>query len=179
MFLREKVPITKNEVRVVALSKLRLKEDSLVLDVGCGTGTITVEAALQCPKGRVVAVDLKREAVELTKNNVKRFCLSNVEVLSGQAPEGLPGVMFDRIFIGGGGASLAAIISYAACHLTAQGIVVANAILLDSALGALKALEEHRFKDIECVCVNIARGEKTSGWMMKALNPVYIISGHI
>lgn len=177
MFVRGKVPITKTEVRVLALAKLKLDPKSLVLDIGCGTGSVTVEAALQCPEGRVVAVDMDEEAVALTRENVHRFSLYNVEVIAGPAPEALPEMDFDRIFIGGASKRLEKVIIYAKTHLKEEGIIVANTILLNSACRVLTLLEEQGFRQIECICVNISRGEKLSGWMMKALNPIYIISG--
>lgn len=175
-FIRGKVPITKTEVRVLALAKLRLKPDAQVLDIGCGTGSVTVEAAIQCPLGRVFAIDMDEEAVSLTKENVDRFSLKNVEVIAGPAPQSLPKMIFDRIFIGGASNQLPEVLAYAKEHLTDDGIIVANTILLDSAYRVLTLLEEQGFQQIECICVNISRGEKYSGWMMKALNPIYIIS---
>ncbi|MEL7565174.1 MAG: precorrin-6Y C5,15-methyltransferase (decarboxylating) subunit CbiT [Dehalobacterium sp.] len=175
-FIRGKVPITKTEVRVLALSKLKLKPDTHVLDIGCGTGSVTVEAALQCSLGRVVAIDMDEEAVSLTKQNVDRFLLKNVEVIVGSAPQSLPQEVFDRIFIGGASNQLPEVLTYAKEYLAEDGIIVANTILLDSACRVLTILEKQGFQSIECVCINISRGEKHSGWMMKALNPIYIIS---
>lgn len=176
LFERGKVPITKTEVRAVSLAKLRLMNDSRVLDIGCGTGSVTVEAALSCPDGRVVALDRNEEAVALTRRNAEKFQLSNVEVILGGAPEALPEEKFDRIFIGGGSVRLDDLIAYAHSHLTENGLVVVNTILLESSFQALKNLEKWGFHNIDVVCLNIARGEKVSGWMMKAMNPIYIIS---
>lgn len=176
-FIRGKVPITKTEVRVLALAKLKLTPDAQVLDIGCGTGSVTVEAALQSPSGRVYAIDMDDEALFLTKQNVDRFSLNNVEVILGPAPESLPDKIFDRIFIGGASNKIEEVIAFAKDHLADEGIIVANTILLDSAFRILTLLEKEGFKNIECISVNISRGEKfSSGWMMKALNPIYIIS---
>lgn len=177
-FITGGVPITKSEIRVLSLAKLKINEDSRILDIGCGTGSVTVEAALQCPRGKVFAIDCKEEAVLLTGRNADKFELKNVTVLQGSAPEDLPEDHFDRIFIGGGGKDLPDIISYARQHLKEDGIIVVNTILLDSTYHALSALEGCGFRDIECISAGIARGEKLSGWMMKALNPIYIISAH-
>lgn len=175
-FCRGNVPITKTEVRVLTLSKLKLKEDHTVLDIGCGTGSVTVEMALQCSRGKVVAVDQNEEAVKLTQANQQHFELSNIEALIGEAPDVLPDVLFDRIFIGGGSKKIDQIIEYAQSHLNDNGILAANTILLDSTYLILKALEKNNFREIECISVNIARGHYQAGWMMKANNPIYIIS---
>ncbi|NMA14507.1 MAG: precorrin-6Y C5,15-methyltransferase (decarboxylating) subunit CbiT [Clostridia bacterium] len=177
LFERGSVPLTKTEVRVIALAKLKLNIDSTVLDIGCGTGSMTVEAGLRCPRGRITAIDRNAEAINLTKRNAKKFGLSNVDVICGTVPEDLPDSFFDRIFIGGGGSQAPELVSYAERHLNKNGILVADTILLDSGYKILTALEAHNFTDIECICLNISRGERLSGWMMKALNPIYIISG--
>lgn len=176
MFIRGTVPMTKEEVRVLTLSKLRLHESSTVLDIGCGTGSISVEAALQCPKGQVISIDMEQEAVELTKENQDRFAIGNMEVYKGYAPADLPDQLFDRICIGGTQGKWEEITAYCFSHLKEEGVVVANTILLNSTYGILKAFENHGLVDIDCTCVNIAKGHQKTGWMMKANNPVYILS---
>src|SRR4030043_1783319 len=82
---------TKEEIRVLTISKARLREGAVVVDVGCGTGGLTVEAALQVtPKGKVFAVDNDEKAIELTKTNVARFAVQNtVQIIKGEEPEAL------------------------------------------------------------------------------------------
>lgn len=174
-FIRGKVPMTKSEVRAITLSKLRLCEDSKVLDIGCGTGSITVECGRLCDKGIITSIDQKIDAVELTKQNVNKFGLDNVKVLHGKAPDDIPKNLYDRIFIGGGSKYIEQIIDFSLNYLEQDGILVANTILLDSTYNILKSLEE-RFCDIECTMVGVSKGHKISGWMMKANNPIYIIS---
>ena len=82
----ENVPITKEEVRTIQISKARLKPGQIVYDIGCGSGSISVEAALQIESnGKVLAVDYDKNAIELTQNNLKKFNLSNVSVIFGNA----------------------------------------------------------------------------------------------
>ena len=84
----EKVPITKEEVRVIQISKARLRPGQLVYDVGCGSGSISVEAAIQVESsGKVLAIDYDENAIELTKKNVEKFGLSNVSLIHGNAKE--------------------------------------------------------------------------------------------
>ena len=177
-FIRGDVPMTKAEIRILTLSKLKLREGMNFLDIGCGTGSITVEAALICKGGSVDAIDINEEAVKLTGKNVKAFGLYNVNIIQGSAPEFLPSKYYDRIFIGGSRNKISNLLKYCKEHLNPNGIVVINAILIDTVYEALRGMESFEFKGIECICTNISKSQKTnSGWMMKALNPVYIISG--
>ncbi len=177
-FIRDDVPMTKAEIRALTLWKLKLGQGMNFLDIGCGTGSITVEAALICKDGIVDAIDFRDKAVELTRKNVKLFGLNNVNIIHGSAPQSLPSKYYDRIFIGGSGNQMSTLLKYCGEHLNQNGIVVINAILIDTAYEALKGMESFEFKEIECICANISKSQKTnSGWMMKALNPIYIISG--
>ena len=104
----EKVPITKEEVRAVQISKARLKPGQTVYDIGCGSGSISIEAALQIESsGKVLAIDYDENAIELTKKNIKKFGLSNVSVIHGNAKETIQELEeADTIFVGGTGGEL-------------------------------------------------------------------------
>lgn len=177
-FIRGSVPMTKSEVRAVLMSKLKIKEDMVCLDVGCGTGSVTVEMALATGEnGHVTALDNNPEAVILTKENTEKFGLHNIEVIQGKAPETLPVKDYDRIFIGGGGRSVEAIIDFSSKQLKTGGILVVTSILIETLSSSLKAMEAKGFQNMGCICLNVAVGEKLSGWMMKANNPIYIVWG--
>ncbi|MFQ9918351.1 MAG: precorrin-6Y C5,15-methyltransferase (decarboxylating) subunit CbiT [Flavonifractor plautii] len=99
--------MTKEEVRALALSKLRLEAHHVVWDVGAGTGSVSVECALSCPAGRVYAVEKKEEALALLAENRARFHAANLEVVAGTAPEALEALPApDRVFLGGTSGSL-------------------------------------------------------------------------
>ncbi|MDF2803270.1 MAG: cbiE, partial [Anaerocolumna sp.] len=101
-FVRGKVPMTKSEIRAISISKLYMEENSIVYDIGAGTGSITVEAAMLCDKGRVYAIEEKSEAVELIHINVEKFGLDNVTICHGSAPDSILDLETpDRAFIGG------------------------------------------------------------------------------
>lgn len=176
LFIRGEVPMTKSEIRTMTLSKLRLKENSDVLDIGCGTGSVTVECALIATEGKHVAIDQQEEAVLLTQKNLEAFGVTKVEVLFGSAPKDLPERKFDRIFLGGGSKAIVQIVAYASEHLREDGIFVANTILLESTYLLLKALEQQGFSEITCTQLNISKGNQKQKWMMTAHNPIYIIS---
>ncbi len=176
----EKVPgPTKEEVRVLTISKARLQEGFYVADIGCGTGSLTVEAALQvAPKGKVFALDEDENAVELTKTNVARFNVQDaVQIIRGKAPEALLNLPpVDAIFIGGS-QSLREVIRAAHQKLKKNGRIVVNAILLETCYKALDEIRKFDFKELDVITVFVAKGQEVpSGMMMLARNPITIIS---
>lgn len=111
-FIRARVPMTKKEIRTLSLSHLRLSEKDVVYDIGAGTGSVSVEAALHVPKGTVYAVERGAEAVRLIRANREKFGLENLEVVEGTAPEAMAGLPpADAAFIGGSGGGLKEIVS--------------------------------------------------------------------
>ena len=171
---------TKEEIRVVTISKARLCEGSVVLDVGCGTGGLTVEAALQVgSKGKVYALDEDEVAVKLTCSNVEKFGVQGSAAISrGKAPDAMLGLpKADAVLIGGGGASLRAIIQAANYKLKPNGRIVVNAILLETATTAINELKALGFTDIDVTHISVAKGKQiNSGTMMMARNPIIIVS---
>ncbi|MCX7711629.1 MAG: precorrin-6y C5,15-methyltransferase (decarboxylating) subunit CbiE [Clostridia bacterium] len=177
LFTRGNVPMTKEEVRAVSISKLRLKENCIVFDIGAGTGSVAVECALRCAKGKVYAVEKNREAIELIHENSIRFGSINLEVVEGEAPVVLTGLPEpDRVFIGGSSGNMESILEWVKSLSKAVRVVI-NAVTPESVYEALKGLEENNFLDIELVNISVSRGKKLGGkHLMQALNPVYIIS---
>jgi len=170
---------TKEEIRVLTISKARLSEGSVVVDVGCGTGGLTVEAALQvAPKGKVFAVDNDENAIELTKANVARFAVQNtVQVIRGNAPEALSNLpQVDAVLVGGS-QSLREVIRAVHRKLKKNGRIVVNAILLETGYTALDEIKKLDFKELDVITVFVAKGKQvSSGTMMLARNPITIIS---
>jgi len=170
---------TKEETRVITISKARLREGFYVVDVGCGTGGLTVEAALQVGyKGKVFAIDEDEGAVELTKANLAKFGAQDVvQVIHGKAPEvmaNLPQV--DAVIIGGS-STLREVIRSSYKKLKKNGRIVINAILLETGYTALDEIKQLNFKDVDVTLVFVAKGrEVDSGTMMLARNPITIIS---
>jgi len=170
---------TKEEIRVLTISKARLREGAVVVDVGCGTGGLTVEAALQVtPKGKVFAVDNDENAIELTKTNVAKFGVQNtVQVIRGNAPEALSNLpQVDAVLVGGS-QSLREVIRTAHKMLKKNGRMVVNAILLKTGYTALDEIKKIGFKELDVITVFVAKGKQVpSGTMMLARNPITIIS---
>ncbi|MCW4035326.1 MAG: precorrin-6Y C5,15-methyltransferase (decarboxylating) subunit CbiT [Candidatus Bathyarchaeota archaeon] len=170
---------TKEEIRAITISKARLFEGAQVIDVGCGTGGLTVQAALQVTqKGKVFAIDAKEQAVELTRSNVKKFQVeTQVQLVCGKAPEVLSDLPKVDAVIIGGSASLTEVIQAAHQKLKTNGRIVINAILLQTAVNALDALKNLEFKDVDVAQVFVAKGKEVpSGTMMISRNPITIIS---
>lgn len=178
LFLRGSVPMTKEEVRAVSLAKLRLSRNSVVYDIGAGTGSIAVECGLLCTGGKVFAIERNAEAVDLIEQNIGKFGLENVSVTTGYAPEALNGLPRpDRVFIGGTGGNMETILGWLARECTSVR-VVANAVTLESAYEAVKGMEAQGFDGIEIVNVAVTRSRKVGDkHLMQAVNPVWVISG--
>ena len=175
----ENVPITKEEVRVVQISKARLKPGMIVYDIGCGSGSISVEAALQVEEsGSVHAIDYDAKAVELTKKNITKFNLENISVILGNAKEKineLPDA--DAIFIGGTGGDTKEIVGLCENKLKSGGRIVIGIILIETLYSVLKTIENLKFTSVDITQITIGKSRKTStGTMMLARNPVTIIS---
>ena len=175
----EKVPITKEEIRVVQISKSRLKPGQIVYDIGCGSGSISIEAAFQIESsGKVLAVDYDENAIELTKNNIEKFGLTNISVIHGNAKEKIQELEeADTIFIGGTGGDTKKIVELCENKLKSGGRIVVGIILIETLYSVLQVLEKLQFESVDITQVTISKSRKTStGTMMLARNPVTIIS---
>lgn len=176
-FIRSQVPMTKSEVRAVTMSRLAPRPADICWDVGCGTGSVTVEMALAAWRGAVYAVDIKEEAADLTERNCVAFHLGNVTVIRGGAPEALADLPApDVVFIGGGGRNMDAVFDVILTKNPRARITV-NAIALESVRAALDAFEARGMRP-DVVQVGVSAAKAVAGLhMMTAQNPIYVISG--
>jgi len=175
----EEVPITKEEVRVVQISKARLSPGQTVYDVGCGSGSISIEAALQIKSsGKVYSVDFDPKAVELTKKNLAKFGISNVTVVLGNAIEKISELPpADAIFIGGTGGDTKEILKLCESKLKTGGRIVIGTILIETLFAVLDIIEKLKFSEVDVTQITVSKSRKTStGTMMLARNPVTITS---
>ncbi len=175
----EDVPITKEEVRVIQISKARLSSGQIVYDVGCGSGSISVEAAHQVgSSGKIFSIDIDPNAIELTKKNLDKFQISNVSVILGNATQKIDDLpMADAIFIGGTGGETADIIKLCESKLKQGGRIVIGTILVETLYSVLSIIEKLKFSSVDVIQVTISKSKKTStGTMFLARNPVTIIS---
>lgn len=173
------VPITKEEVRAIQISKARLKEGYTVYDIGSGSGSVSVEAAIQVgPSGTVLAVDRDPDAVKLTRTNASKFGLDNIKVISGEATGVIPPLpVADAIFIGGTGGDTADILRMCRGRMAPAGRIVIGTILVETLAEVLRAVGEVGLVDPDVTQVTILKSRRTStGTMMLARNPVTIVS---
>jgi len=175
----EDVPITKEEIRTLQISKARLCPGQIVYDIGCGSGSISVEAALQVESsGMVYAVDSDSKAVELTKKNLEKFGVSNVKIILGNAKEKISQLPeADAIFIGGTGGDTKEIIELCEYKLKSGGRIVIGTILIETLFSVLSSIDKLNFNSVDVTQITISKSRKTStGTMMLARNPVTVIS---
>lgn len=176
-FLRDQVPMTKEEVREVAVCKMRLDRDSVVYDVGAGSGSVSVEMARIARRGRVYAVEKNPDAVELLRKNRRKFGLDHMEIVEGTAPEALRELPIPtHAFIGGSSGNLVEI-----CQLLLEKNpkvrIVMTAITLETVAEALQVLRELPVNQPEIVQLAAARAKEVGQYhMMMGQNPVYFIS---
>lgn len=171
------VPMTKSEVRAVAMSKLRLLSDSVCWDIGSGTGSCAVEMALAALKGRVYAIEKKPDACELIRDNTAAFGLKNIEVIEGSAPDicaDLPAPT--HAFIGGSSGNMRGIVGLI-LEKNPRVRIVAAAIALETVSELTAVMKEFGFTETEVVSLSVARAKKAGAYsLMTGQNPVYIFT---
>ena len=177
-FIRGNCPMTKEDIRALSIWKMNLSEDSTVLDIGSGTGTITVQASKISNNGVVYSIEKDEAAIAVTKINLEKFNCINVVLDEGDAVEILEKYIkeekaFDSIFIGGSGGSLEKIIDMCNKLLIENGTIVMNFITLDNAYKAIEVMKKLNYiVDISQVNISKNRGQS---YMMIANNPIYIV----
>lgn len=174
-FLREQVPMTKEEVREVSICKLRLRRDAVVYDIGSGTGSVAVEMAGLSDEIQVYALERHREAAALICRNREKFGLENIEVVETEAPEGMDGLpVATHAFIGGSGGKLGEILEKLYEINPAMRIVL-NAVSLETISRVRELFSDDRMEHEEMVQVQVSRVEKLGNHhLMRAENPVWI-----
>lgn len=174
-FIRGDVPITKSEVRSISLSKLAPEYDSVVWDVGAGTGSVSVECALASPNGRVYAIEKEADAVDLIEKNKIKFRADNIEVTCGAAPEALRDLPVPtHVFIGGSSGNMRGILS-AVINKNPRARIVINTVTLESQADVTESARSLGLDIEEAVAVQISRSKKAGRYhLMSAQNPVYV-----
>ncbi|MDR2494344.1 MAG: precorrin-6y C5,15-methyltransferase (decarboxylating) subunit CbiE [Spirochaetaceae bacterium] len=176
-FLRDGSPLTKEEIRSIALGKMRLQDRSVAYDIGAGSGSVACEMALRARHGRIFAVERNPSRLDLITRNSRQLGLYHVRVVSGSAPEALAGLPPpDQVFIGGSSGNLASIIETVRDKNPRLRLVI-TAVSLETLTESLALLKEGAFEDIEITQASISKAVKRGDYyLMEGANPVYIIS---
>ncbi|MFC1943486.1 precorrin-6y C5,15-methyltransferase (decarboxylating) subunit CbiE [Chloroflexota bacterium] len=170
--------ITKMEVRAVSLARLCLTANSIVWDIGAGSGGISIEASLLASKGSVFAIEKNSDAVAVIRENIRRFDRHNIKVIQALAPEYLERLPDpDAVFIGGSGGRMGEILRVICDRLQPGGRIVINAATLETLHTAVESLKANRFA-VEVTLVNVAHSKDILNLTrLEALNPVFVIGG--
>lgn len=176
-FIRDKVPMTKEEVREVSICKLKLYEGAVVYDIGSGTGSVAAEIAGLSDEIKVFAVEYKEEAVSLIAQNKEKFGLDNIEIVSGKAPDGLEELPVPtHAFIGGSSGQMKEILS-ALYQKNSQMRVVINAISMETICEIKEVLSAFPIQNEDVVQIQASRAKRVGTYhLMQAENPVWICS---
>ena len=175
VFIRNKVPMTKEEVREISICKMQLHEEAVVYDIGSGTGSIAVELAGLSDNIKVYAIEQKKEAISLIKQNKEKFQLQNITVIEKNAPEGLTELpVATHAFIGGSGGRMKEILN--TLYLINPNMrVVVNAISIETICEMKEMLSLYKMEVEDIVQVQISRAKKVGSYhLMQAENPVWI-----
>jgi precorrin-6Y C5,15-methyltransferase (decarboxylating) len=175
---------TKKEIRAVSLGMMEIKEDSVIIDAGCGSGSVSIEAAGLAFRGKVYSIDKNKQKIENLKRNIKKFGRNNIEPILGELPDAiksrlnlkLKGVNPDSVFIGGGGAeNIGGILKESLNILKENGVIVVNAVTVETLYAVINFIKNTGLK-YEMVSLNVSRlksiGETS---YFQALNQIYVI----
>ena len=174
-FIRDKVPMTKEEVREVSICKLKLQEGAVVFDIGSGTGSIAMEIAGISSDIQVYAIEQKKEAVSIILQNKEKFQLENVMVIEAKAPEGLQSLpKATHAFIGGSGGNLKEILQ-ALYEMNPKMRIVINAISMETICEIKEILTLYTIENEEIIQMQVSRAKEVGKYhLMQAENPVWI-----
>ena len=176
-FIRDKVPMTKEEIRTLSVCKLKPCDGDVIYDIGGGTGSVSVECARLSPKIKVYSVEKKKEACDLIRKNADKFMLSNIAVVEGIAPEALDALPApDKVFIGGSSGNLKDIFERLRTY-EKRIRVVANAVTIETIAALNELIKDYDIKDADIALVQVSKAKSLGQYsLMEAGNPVYIVS---
>lgn len=169
--------ITKREVRLLSLAALQLRPDSIVWDIGAGSGSVSIEAALLAPAGRVYAIEVDPEGVEICRENARNHGVDNLRVVAGRAPEALAELDSpDAVFVGGSKGSMETIVDTALERLRPGGRLVANAVTLENAGEIYQSLRRRGLVP-DVTLLQVSRSEPLAHYQRyEALNPIQMFA---
>lgn len=171
-FICGKVPLTKFNIRVLTMAYLSIEKGDRLLDIGAGTGSISIEASLQ--GARVWAIEKSKEAIDIIKENKSKFNV-NLDLIHGEAPDALPNIKFNKCFLGGSDGRLENIFEYLKDHLELEGILCANFVTLKNLNHFLQLLKDYGYIDVEIQLIQSSYMDHMG--LMRGNNPIFIVKG--
>ena len=178
-FIRDKVPMTKEEIRILTMCKAKIRPDNIIWDIGAGTGSLSIEAALLAPQGEVYAIEKKDLAVDLLHQNIAKFKLEDkVKVIATEAPKGLDELPnCDVVFIGGSGKHMFEILDIIDSKLNEGGRIIVNAVTIQTISEITTYMKQKESYTYEAIQVQVNRLRQIGTYdMFNAQNPVYIVT---
>lgn len=178
-FIRDKVPMTKEEIRILTMCKAKIRLDNIIWDIGAGTGSLSIEAALLAPQGEVYAIEKKDLAVDLLHQNIAKFKLEDkVKVIATEAPKGLDELPnCDVVFIGGSGKHMFEILDIIDSKLNEGGRIIVNAVTIQTISEITTYMKQKESYTYEAIQVQVNRLRQIGSYdMFNAQNPVYIVT---
>lgn len=172
------VPMTKREVRIQVLAKAQIKPDDTVIDIGAGTGSLSIEAALLAPDGIVFAIEKQSEAIKAIALNASKFLTTNLELIKGTAPAALSGLpTANVIFVGGSGGQLKDILNCCDQLLQPDGRLIVTAVTPATLTETLTYMDSSGY-EVDACGLQVTRLNKLgAGYMFQSLNHIYVIAG--
>ena len=178
-FIRDKVPMTKEEIRILTMCKAKIRPDNIIWDIGAGTGSLSIEAALLAHQGKVYAIEKKDLAVDLLHQNIAKFKLEDkVKVIATEAPKGLDELPnCDVVFIGGSGKHMFEILDIIDSKLNEGGRIIVNAVTIQTISEITTYMKQKENYTYESIQVQVNRLRQIGSYdMFNAQNPVYIVT---
>ena len=176
-FVRGPAPMTKSEVRSISVVKLKLRSDSIIYDIGAGTGSVSVEMARVANEGHVYAFEKEIQATDLIECNKRKFATPNITVISGLAPASFAGLPVPtHAFIGGSSGNLKEIVSRL-LEMNPDIRIVINAVTLETIGEVTEVIREFGFSESEILSISISKARELGRYhLMTAQNPIYVVT---
>lgn len=177
-FIRGKVPMTKAEIRAMVMVKAGIKEDDIVVDIGAGTGSLSIEAALCATKGEVYSIERNLEGIELIHRNMDKFGCQNIKTIAGTAPEAMDALpeKVDVIIIGGSSGNMHDILDRAEGMLSSGGRIVVTAVTVETTGEVMREFENRPFT-LEGFQMQVNRLRKLGHYhLYDPMSPIFIFT---
>ena len=176
-FIRGKVPMTKAEIRAMVMVKAAIQPGDIVADIGAGTGSLSIEAALCCPEGAVYSIERNPEGIELIRKNAEKFGCRNIHTIAGTAPEAMEGLpKMDVIIIGGSSGNMHEILDRCEALLATGGRIILTAVTVETTGEVVKEFADRPF-ELEGFEMQINRLRKLGRYhLYDPMSPIFIFT---